>query len=208
MKRILEIGHGGVLIGATYAHFRNQLPKNVEYFGVDYPRNVMQEFHDDRRLDDLNLSTFANGQKYFNKRMADLNTEFERNPDPRIHLIESDIRKVVLPSHFDEVHLHFVLSDPSVYLLEDLPMEMLSIAKCLLKGRGKIIITGAEQQSLLSPTPIGFAMIDAVDRAGFSEINSRRIFSEVVDLISELMKLRSQHCRCFFMEAVNPDYQN
>ncbi len=134
MRRVLEVGHGGVPLGnplnAELSNFAARFPPGVSYHGVDnpfLPDDFMQQ----------------SGQLIKNQDIAALEAKLRAHPHPGIHLHRMDGRALAFPaSSFEEVHLHNIVTDPRISL-EDSRKMILEIAR-VLADSGVFFISGEE----------------------------------------------------------------
>lgn len=110
------------------------LPSDVEYHGLEFPsRFTNVEFGQGKRW----LETFARSSKSIILEYDNLDPSLKEN----FIIREMDASKTDYPNgYFHEIHMHYVLSDPSVTLEER--FALLKEAKRILDSRGRVILTG------------------------------------------------------------------
>jgi ubiquinone/menaquinone biosynthesis C-methylase UbiE len=176
-RRILEIGYGGRPLHIQIETFREIIPDKVEYHGID--------------LVSINsrggeLSTlFGDEHKRAMKYMKE-------NPKPKIKLYDADARNLdpdkFESKSFDEVHMHWVHTDPRVKK-EDIRRILMQIER-VLSQKGVVIITGETEtkqhngivnrvMQLLSRAPSRQVEV-SMSKLGFEmkKINSREAQNE------------------------------
>ncbi len=127
MRRILDIGHGGVPIGlGTLRHFSRILPPDTAYYGIDLPVKKQPIEQNPREA-----------------QMLELESEYKRFSPQNIFLFHMDARNLGFRNWmFDEVHLHWIVTAPGVSVGDVWDM-MRESARVLRRG-GSCIITGEE----------------------------------------------------------------
>lgn len=160
MRRVLEVGHGGIPLGnplnADFSRFAAMFPPDTVYHGIDNP--FMPS-------DPLAVT----GQLIKNQDIAALETRSRAHPHPRIHLHRMDGRKLAFPDgSFDEAHLHNFVTDPRVSIRD--VEQVISEVRRVLAGTGILLLSGDSGASLESKW---FATALALQDNGFDEISGR-----------------------------------
>ncbi len=141
-RKVLEIGFGGNPLSMTYWHpvalsrgglllisqrlplLLDLLPPDVTYYGIDHPSRLSPE-------------EIASSPKWCRGYVGTSNAFFQEyrkiEPSPEKLIVEEmDARNMSYPSAtFDEVHMHYVLTDPSVSSEDS--YKMLSEVRRVLK---------------------------------------------------------------------------
>jgi ubiquinone/menaquinone biosynthesis C-methylase UbiE len=136
-KRILEIGYGGRPFHIEIDQFREVIPQNIEYHGVDFI-SINSKGGELARL-------FGDEHKRAMKYM-------EENPKPKIKLYDEDARNLdpdkFPAASFDEVHMHWVHTDPRVKT-KDVKKMLMQIERVLTK-EGVVIMSGEVEPEIES----------------------------------------------------------
>ena len=155
MRRVLEIGHGGMPFGnplnADFRSFADRFPAGYEYHGIDNPYVPSDPLK-------------RPGQNVKNEQIELIEDASRAAPHPRIFFHRMDARKMTFgPSMFHEAHMHNFVTDPRV-TGEDILKVLIGVRRALMAG-GVCLISGEKGKSV-EPRWLGTAI--AIQDAGFS----------------------------------------
>ncbi len=162
MRKVIEIGHGGLPFGnplnQDFRSFARKFPPGVEYHGVDYP-TIPQ--------DPLKRP----GQIVKNEEIAAIEEQSGRFPHPRIHFYHMDARALAFgDSLFHEAHIHNFVTDPRVSE-DDIRAVLSEVRRVLVEG-GVCLISGEKGRRV---EPKWLATAIAIQDAGLSTIVGKKL---------------------------------
>lgn len=198
-KNILEIGYGGhPICYAGLDSFLSAKPNGLKYHGIELPKNRMHSVEEIAiLLFDTSIDMNLNGE--VRKAESD-----RRRLNPKdIFLYRMDGEKLAFRDGiFDEVHMHYVVSQPDVS--EESAFAMIRESYRVLVPGGYLIITGENIPTMFRETPALNETKESIRKAGFSrfceesELIKAGIFSKDID---KLVKLRGRDAEYFFLTA-------
>ncbi len=162
MRRVLEIGHGGVPLGnpmnVDFRSFAARFPPDAEYHGIDNPY-----IPDD-------ILAIA-GQLVKNEDIEAIEERSRRFPHPRISFYRMDARALAFAaSTFHEAHLHNFVTDPRISE-KDVSAVISEVRRVLVEG-GVCLISG-EKGRRVEPRWLATAL--AIQDAGLATIAGKEI---------------------------------
>ncbi len=130
---VLEIGYGGDPLGMPFRSFMQVKPQNVDYCGVDNPPEMTTEERILAKRGELDFKQ--------RDRVEQAELEYRLVKPNSITLNRMDGTRLTFQSGtFDEVHMHYVLTDPNITI--DTLLQMLHEAHRVLKENGTLFVTG------------------------------------------------------------------
>lgn len=139
VRRVLEIGYGGLFLGADrMREFRKILPSDIHYHGIDLANKKTETIALLRRT---GSHVEAGAAEIFNEHMVEAEREFRDLNPTSIHLFRMNGQQLAFrDASFDEVYMVRLASDPRLHevIIKYLIREM---ARVLMPG-GKAVIVG------------------------------------------------------------------
>ncbi len=200
-RRILEVGHGGAPMITEFMAFVLQKPRDLEYHGIEFPSATHVE--DDRIPRQPNGDTFS---QMHNRRILETEGKWRVLQPEGIVLHRMNAKNLTFQSdHFDEVHLHYVLTDPQI---KDSEIErILREVKRVVKPEGVVVATGEKLLSCLFADRSGWERAaGAIDAAGFrpeivgGELEKYTVFHENIYIGTDF-RSRVKNDRAFIIVA-------
>jgi len=196
-KNILEIGYFGHPIGhANLGSFLMVKPDGVKYHGIELPSDRMHS------VDEIGL--------FF------LDSELDLDLDGEVRRAESDFRRLnskdiflyrmdgellyFRDGIFDEVHLHYVVSQPDVSA--ESAIAMIRESNRVLVPGGYLIVTGENTPTMFRETSALGKTEESIRKVGYSrlaeesELSQASVFS---DDIGRLVNLRAKDGAGYFL---------
>ncbi|MDE1768276.1 MAG: class I SAM-dependent methyltransferase [Candidatus Micrarchaeota archaeon] len=158
-RKILEIGHGGTPLGMDFRKFVEVVPSHIEYHGIDScfitPRAAIEPFRMPTALEER----IFEAEKF----------HYELKPD-NVELYRMDGKRIMFPSStFDEIHMHYLLSDPILrHANGDSIPQILRETKRVLKDDGVLIVSDLRLPYLFDEEPQETFIPRMLEAAGFS----------------------------------------
>lgn len=154
-RRVLEVGYGGSPICTELKTFARDLPKGVEYHGIELARELV--------INGVNL-----GCSVYASKVSAAEAEYRKLKPENIFLYRMDGGRLAFCANsFHEVHMHRLVADHSVS-----PGDFARImheAKRTLKPDGSIIISDAI---------LGSDLLRDILKVPASEIMARRVLDQ------------------------------
>jgi len=193
-KKVLEIGFGGNPFGISSWHperkypfvaeeilalFDRSLPPGVDYFGIDFPSREVQRpgrwVASNNYLTQKIFSAYRAGDISFNITFEEMDARSLRYGD----------------DSFDEVHLHYVLDDPSLSAEDGL--RILDEARRVIRPGRPIILSGElfrADMRRMAIENVGDKVLNVIRRANFELPKNQEDLQGVKDcsLVSDLVE--------------------
>lgn len=198
MTTILEIGYGGHPIGyPNLKYFLSSKPHGVKYHGMELPRERMFS-----REEIVFFMMFGGKEWDLDAGIRQAESDYRKLHPTDVFLYRMDGERLGFRDGvFNEVHLHYVVSQPDVSTAS--ASAMINESYRVLVQDGHLIVTGENKPTVLREIPALDATRKSIEETGFrfraeSEFSRASVFA---NSISQLVAVRSEDAPYFLLIA-------